>query len=108
MSDKKTNTEKFVEFHNANPAVYRLLVESCRKYMKATGNEKWGIAPAMERVRWVLSVDTNDSDGEFKLNAIYAAFFARLIMDREGDLKDIFDIRSAEADLDGSWYEECN
>lgn len=108
MSDKvKPNwADEFVKFHNANPNVYEALVHSARTYIEQTGKDKCGMTLLIGRVRWVLSLKT-DGD-EFAINSNYGAFYARLIMDREEDLKGLFDLRSSIADIDGSWYGKCN
>lgn len=91
-----TLAERFEEFHRENPHVYRVLVKLAREWVQQTGTRKLAIKTLYERARWEIAMNT--SDAEFKLNNSYTAFFARLIMDQEPDLRRIFDLRSSEAD----------
>lgn len=91
-------TKKFETFARKNPDFYDLLVKYAREAKRA-GKRRYGISPCIERARWALDVETNRLDEEeFKINAVYAAFYARLIMYRESDLRDFFATRASEAD----------
>lgn len=92
-----TTAERFEEFHAANPDVYKVLVRLAREWVAATGRPKLGIKTLYERARWEIALNTGDAD--YKLNNNYTAFYARLIMYREPDLCDMFDMRWSEADL---------
>ncbi|OBK22532.1 hypothetical protein [Mycobacterium asiaticum] len=87
---------RFEEFHEANPKVYVVLVRLAREWVARTGRTKLGIKTLYERARWEIALATSDPD--FKLNNNYTAYYARLIMHREPDLADMFDLRSSEAD----------
>lgn len=89
-------TERFLEFHQENPHVYRVLVRLAREWVQTTGRKKLAIKTLFERARWELAVHTNASD--FRLNNNYTAFYARMIMANEPDLAGIFDLRASEAD----------
>lgn len=91
-----TLAEKFEEFHNENPHVYRALVKLARRWVRQTGTRKLAIKTLYERARWEIVITTNDAD--FKMNNSYTAFYARLIMAQERDLRRIFDLRASEAD----------
>jgi hypothetical protein len=83
----------FWEFHNANPKVYRLLVQFARQWRGRLGTDAvMGIGQLFERVRWEASVKNNDGLG-FKLCNNHRAFYARLIMDRNPDLEGVFRLR---------------
>ena len=100
-------TERFLAFNRQNPAVYAVVVRSCFEYRKATGNAKWGVNDCLGRVRWVLQVETADASG-YKINATHAPFYSRLVMHNEPTLEGFFDLRDAEADLDGTWIAQAN
>lgn len=91
-----TIAQRFEEFHRDNPRVYETLVRLAREWTQRTGRHKLGIATLFERTRWEIALATNDPD--YKLNNNYRAYYARLIMHRETDLADLFDLRCSEAD----------
>lgn len=94
-----TVAERFAAFHARNPHIYRVLVTYCRDYARATGGVRFGIRPALERVRWDLAMRTVRPDGEWKLDNRYAPYYARLIACQEEDLAGLFETRRApEAD----------
>ncbi|OBI95586.1 hypothetical protein A5625_08160 [Mycobacterium sp. 1465703.0] len=88
--------ERFEEFHADNPVVYDTLVRLAREWVARTGRHKLGIATLFERTRWEIALATNDP--EYKLNNNWKAYYARLIMRREPDLDELFDLRASEAD----------
>jgi hypothetical protein len=79
------------EFHLANPHVYQLLVKWARR-AKRHGAKRVGIEMIWNLMRWQAEVVTRHP-GDFKLNQNYKAWYARLIMQREPDLVDIFETR---------------
>ena len=87
---------RFEDFHTGNPRVYEVLVALARQWVASTGRRKLGIKTLYERARWEIALSTGDPD--FKLNNNYTAFYARLIMDSEADLRGLFDLRASEAD----------
>ena len=89
-----TNAERFAAFHEQNPQVYRLIVRIARQ-AKALGARRFGIAACFERLRWVYLETHGDI---YKLNNTYRAFYARLVMDREPDLADLFETRESPHD----------
>ena len=91
MSD---NTEKFIQFHNDNPHVYKTLVMMARAFRRRRPDQQIGIATLWESLRWdyLISIKTDD---DFKLNNNYKAFYARLIMESNRDLDGIFEIRDS-------------
>ena len=80
----------FWKFHLANPHVYSLLVRLAREWKDQTGR-KLGIKMLFERARWEYSTRTTEEDPT--LNNNHTAFYARLIMEQERDLKGIFNLR---------------
>ncbi|MDG4790385.1 hypothetical protein O7626_40775 [Micromonospora sp. WMMD1102] len=102
--DSLSPSEKFWRYHEANPAIYSLLVAFAREWRDRTGRPKLGINSLIERVRWEVAVRTNDPD--FKINNNYGPWFSRLIMRQEPDLDDLFHTRRSVAD-DDSWMEQA-
>lgn len=87
--------QKFWNFHHANPHVYQLLVKFARQWRGARGIEaKLGIKALFERVRWETGIRRHkEGDKEFKLNNNYTAYYARLIMQQNPGLHNIFQLR---------------
>lgn len=83
--------ERFEDFHAANPRIYDLLVRFARDAKRA-GRRQYGIAAIFERVRWHIYIETQRDD-DFKLNNDYRSRYARMIMDREPDLAEFFELR---------------
>jgi len=83
--------QKFEAFHRENPRVYELLVKFSRQ-VKATGREHYSINAVFERIRWHVFIETK-ADDQFKLNNIYRSRYARMLMEKEPDLRDFFDTR---------------
>jgi hypothetical protein len=96
-------TERFLEFHAANPRVYGALVRFAFE-AQAAGYEKYGLSDLMGRVRWELQVVDRDPRGDvgddFKINDHYSPYYARLIMNRHETLRGMFDLRRSIADAD--------
>jgi hypothetical protein len=90
-----TVAERFREFHAANPHVYDTLVALTREYLRRTGRRTVGIAAVFERARWEMALQTTEAP---KLNNSYRAYYARLIMAQEEDLRDVFETRTSAAD----------
>lgn len=86
----------FNDFHQDNPHVYATLVRLAREYRDTTGRDKCGMSLLFGRARWELALST--SDEEPTLNNNYAAFYARLIMATEPDLRGFFNVRTSVAD----------
>ena len=85
----------FRQFHLDNPHVYALLVKLARQGVKA-GRSKLGIGMLFEVVRWHYTVNPITTTGtDFKLNNNHRAYYARLIMELEDDLADIFELRDS-------------
>jgi hypothetical protein len=89
--DLETEQErKFQKFHQENPQVYRELAELARQ-AKRRGRRKIGIKMLFEVVRWNRFLQTTDK--EFKLNNNLHSRYARLLMEREPELRGIFNLR---------------
>ncbi len=84
--------EKFWEFHTAHPEVYRRLRELALQ-MRRRGVQQYGIGGLFEVLRWKEALRTHDPDG-YKLNNNYRSFYARLLMEREPELRGFFELRT--------------
>ena len=91
-----STAEKFEQFHQDNPQVYATLCRLAREWIARTGRQKVGIGALTERCRWEIALAT--SDPEFKINNNFRAYYARLLMAREPDLADLFELRRSMAD----------
>lgn len=83
--------ERFATFHAANPWVYEALVQLARQTNRG-GLHPLGIGMLFEVLRWQWMRSTLGDD--FKLNNDYRSRYARLIMDSEPDLADVFETRT--------------
>lgn len=84
--------EAWERFHNANPHVYKGLVNLAR-YAQSQGKRKIGIDLLWGRLRWDIWMATKRETGDFKLNNNFRSLYARMIMRKEADLRDIFNLR---------------
>lgn len=80
----------FEEFHRQNHQVYAALVRMAFQYQKA--GKKVGIKHLWEVLRWQQFTGQLQFD-EYKLNNNFTSRYARLIMEREPELKGFFEIR---------------
>ena len=91
-----TIQERFLRFHADNPHVYDHLVRIIRE-AQAGGVERLGIGMLWEVLRWKVLLRTVRVEGDFKLNDHYRSRYARMIMQNEPDLADIFETRGLRA-----------
>jgi len=87
--------EAFIQFHRDNPAVYSEL-KRLSFQLRRVGHKQYGIKSLFEVVRWHTALNTGNDD--FKINNNFGAFFARLLMHHEPELKGFFKVRSSVAD----------
>lgn len=91
-------SERFEGFHRDNPDFYRELVRLARRFRARTGRA-CGIQRLIEIVRFDLDMQSVSHD-DFKINNDFAAYYARLIMHSEPDMRGFFQLRRAdEADV---------
>lgn len=81
----------FAEFHRDHPEVYAELVRIARR-LREQGWEKFGIKTVWEVCRYKSMLGNVAGKGP-KLNNNFTAYYARLIMEREPDLADVFNTR---------------
>ena len=82
-------------FHEANPWVYRELVNHARDLV-ARGHRRLGMRMLYEVVRWHHLRETA-RDGDFALNDNFISRYARLIQTNEPDLAGVFETRQLKA-----------
>jgi hypothetical protein len=91
-SDETGKLERqFLEFHAEHPEVYVELVALADELIDR-GYRRFGIKMLYEVCRW-RSMRRAKPGEAFKLNNNHTAFYARMIMDREPRLRDIFNLR---------------
>ena len=81
---------RFMRFHVDHPAVYQRLVAMAMEWKRA-GRKHGGIKMFWEALRYESGINT--TDGDFKLNNSYPSRYARLIMQREPELRGFFETR---------------
>jgi hypothetical protein len=91
-----TMAQRFEQFHQDNLHVYSTLVRLAKQWVAHTGRGKLGIGALYERARWEIAIQTKDPD--YRLNNNFRAFYARLMMHNEPELRGLFELRSSEAD----------
>lgn len=82
----------FRRFHAAHPEVYNELVALCHELMRR-GYQKFGIATVYEVCRWRSMIQHSPDSQPFKLNNNHRAYYARMIMERNPDLRGVFATR---------------
>lgn len=80
----------FAAFHALNPHVYSELVALARQ-LRRRGHQRIGIGMLFEVLRYQRALETVGDD--FKLNNNYRSRYARLIDEREADLRGAFEMR---------------
>ena len=88
--------EAFIEFHRSNLHVYDELRRLAMQ-LKRRGYSQYGIKSLFEVVRWHRALNTS-ADDDFKLNNNYGAFYSRILMHFEPQLKGFFRQRASIAD----------
>jgi len=86
----------FREFHELNPHVYRNLKVLAHKVILA-GRHKIGMKFLFERLRWEYAIATQHEEGSYRLNNNFTAYYARMLMDQEDELFNLFDLREIKA-----------
>jgi hypothetical protein len=92
--------KQFEVFHNNNPEVYNNLVHLARQFRRkgSNYNRKMGIGMLYEVLRWNFFMNIDAGDECFALSNDFRACYARLIMDKEPDLQDAFNLRCSVVD----------
>lgn len=85
--------QRFQDFHEANPEVYRELCRMARE-IRERGYRRIGIELLWAAYRWNRMLRTAPDEYNFKLNDHFTSRYARLIMSQEPDLADLFTTRT--------------
>lgn len=88
--------QRFIEFHAANPHVYRQLVGLARQWRDA-GHGKCSMKMLFEVLRWDAGVRTRSVDG-LKLNNDFTSRYTRVICANHPDLASLFETRALAAE----------
>lgn len=88
-----TPAEKFDEYHRLNPQVANALEQMAYDLIKR-GRRKIGIKMLMEVLRWNYQMKTDDPNSDFKINNNYAPYYARLLIARNPQWADVFELRT--------------
>ncbi|WP_238011569.1 hypothetical protein KZZ52_33545 [Dactylosporangium sp. AC04546] len=88
--DQLDITRRSARFHQENPHVYKILVGLAREWIHRTGRKRCSIAMLFERARWEPSIPTETT---LVLDNNLRAFYSRLMMQNEPDLKGLFETR---------------
>ena len=92
-----TLEERALAFHLANPKVYQELRRlSLTLYYR--GHKHFGVKMCLEQMRWNWYEHTTDTS-TFRLNNSYSAFYARLLMETEPELRGVFSTRTTRGEL---------
>lgn len=92
-----TIQQRFLDYHRANPEIYRLIVFYARQAKRSGHRARYGMKVIFERVRWHVEIETLSLD-DYKLNNDFSSRYARLVMEQEPDLADFFETRELKAD----------
>lgn len=95
FGDEHSLRDSFERFDRDNPAVYRELVELCRKWQERRPGRRCGIGMLFEVARWTLTLHTRGEP--LKLNNNYRAFYARKLMDEHPEFEGLFELRRQHA-----------
>ncbi len=88
-----TPADKFEEYHRLNPQVCSALEQMARDLINK-GRRKVGIKMLMEVLRWNYQMKTEDPNSDFKINNNYAPYYARLLIERNPQWADVFELRA--------------
>lgn len=87
----------FWAFHHSNPHVYAKLAHLALQ-LRRSGVTRWGIKALWEVCRYELAIRTSASARSFRLNNNYTAYYARLLMERNAELRGFFETREHRGD----------
>ena len=88
-----TRTEKFEEFHRANPHVLTNLEALADKLIRR-GQTHIGIGYLFEILRYESFMRTEDTDSDFKLNNNYRSRYARILLERHPEWSEVISVRN--------------
>lgn len=83
--------QRFKEFHQKNPEVYRLFKLNAEKIL-LTGRKKYSAWTIIQVIRWEYDLKTQGD--VFQINNDYIAIYARLLIYNDSKFKGFFELRS--------------
>ena len=91
LTNPATDLERrFAEFHYGNPQVFAEIERKALSLVDVEGRSRIGIAEIVEEIRYDHRVRSN---GGFKINNSFRAFYARLLIDRHSRLASVVGTR---------------
>jgi len=99
-STRPSIQERFETFHHANPQIYAKLLEFALQMKRSGRREHYGVKALFERLRWHYDFEAQRTPGAgaFKINNDFTAYYARLLMENEPELRGFFQTRKAKGD----------
>jgi DNA-directed RNA polymerase specialized sigma24 family protein len=94
---KATIQETFESFHATNPWVYEALVTLARQHRRSGSGRRAGIGMLFEVLRWQYDMRVETAGSPWRLDNNLRSRYARLIAEREPDLRDCFELRGLRA-----------
>lgn len=88
---KKSIDDRFKEFHQENPHIYSGLLRLALQF-KEEGRGKIGISLLIEVLRWNTRIKTKTTES-FKICNDFKPLYARLLVEKHPELKDLFVIK---------------
>lgn len=92
--DGRTIQERFEEFHDQYPEVYRMFCDYAAK-ARAAGFTRFSSDMICHRIRWYRHVERGDRD--FKINDHFTSRYARKLMEEDQTFAGFFETRVLKA-----------
>lgn len=96
FSSARSIQERFEAFDEANPAVFRMLVELAEQ-ARSSGAKRIGMKCLWEVLRWHIFIATRDVTA-FKLNNIYTSRYARKLLAERPEFEGVIEVRELRAE----------
>lgn len=96
FSFDQKNAKSFLEYHAANPDVYRMFRQFALQLLNA-GRKHIGAKMIAERIRFESQIKGDDG---FKINNSYVAYFARMFERDFPRFEGVFEFRRSKADAE--------
>lgn len=93
LLDDETIEAKFQFFHQEHPEVYAKLRELALDLVRRGHRKHLGMKMLWETLRYFTILGAPTDSEPFRLNNNYTARYARLLMDQEPELADVFETR---------------
>jgi hypothetical protein len=94
---RSTIQQRFEAFHQANPWIYRVLVQMIQE-LRDHGVTRFGVRSLWEVLRWKITMgQVHVPDGDFKLNDNFISRYARLLIANNPEYVTMFELRALRA-----------